>query len=64
MTNSKTVDDWVRYFRLAKTTKTLQIMSERCAAKAPELKITITIAANHRESEIMAGRLLEVDCGR
>lgn len=64
MTNNITVDDWVRYFRLAKTTKTLNIMSERCADKAPDLKITITIAANHREAEIMSGRLMEVDCGR
>ncbi len=64
MTNSKTVDDWVRYLRLAKTVKTLHIMTERCTAKAPELRVTITVAANHREAEIMVGRLLEVECGR
>lgn len=60
MTNNKTVDDWVRYFRLAKSIKTLSIMSDRCKNKAPELKVVITVAANHRESEIMAGRLLEI----
>ena len=61
MTNNETVDNWVRYFRLAKTTKTLHIMSERCAEKAPDMKVSITVAANHRESEIMAGRLLEIN---
>lgn len=48
MTNSKTVDDWIRYLRLAKTVKTLNTMSERCIEKAPELKVTITIATHHR----------------
>lgn len=61
MTNSKTVDDWIRYLRLAKTVKTLNTMSERCIEKAPELKVTITIATHHREAEIMAGRLLETN---
>jgi len=61
MSNNKdTIDSWIRYFRLAKRITTLETMRERCAAKSPEKRVMINIAASHRESEIVAGRLLEI----
>ena len=65
MTNDKSdIGSWVRYFRLAKTIQTLDVMRERCSERMPELSTMIKVAANHRQDEIHAGRLLEVSGGR
>lgn len=65
MTNDKSdIGSWVRYFRLAKTIQTLDVMRDRCSERAPDSSVMIKVAANHRQDEILAGRLMEVSSGR
>lgn len=52
--------DWLRHFRRAKTLGTLDVMLRRKLGKHPEQEAAILEAYDHREQELVSGRLEDI----